>query len=130
MRRFGIGFAILAVLLTIGIAAGAYSVGYHHGLDVNGTVEVARYGGWHAGWGFFPFGLILFPLFFFAIFAIFRGAFWRGGWNGHDHHGPWGSGQGGPMRPGGRDAFEDWHRRQHEPAQGEGESAGGEPPAG
>jgi hypothetical protein len=129
MRRFGIGSAILAALLVFGIAAGAYSVGYNHGLDVNGTVDVVRYGGWHPGWGFFPFGLILFPLFFFAIFALIRGAFWRGGWHDHDHHGPWGSGSGMTGRPGARDAFEDWHRRQHEPAQGEGDSAGDEPSA-
>ena len=54
MRRFGIGFAILSLLLAIGIGVGAYSIGYHHGLDVNGSVEVVRYAGWHAG-GFFPF---------------------------------------------------------------------------
>ena len=114
MRRFGIGFAILSLLLAIGIGVGAYSIGYHHGLDVNGSVEVVRYAGWHAG-GFFPFGLFLFPLFFIGVFVLLRGAFWRGGWGHHDHHGPWG---GGPMGAGGRDAFEDWHRRQHEPREG------------
>lgn len=114
MRRFGIGFAILSLLLAIGIGVGAYSIGYHHGLDVNGSVEVVRYAGWHAG-GFFPFGLFLFPLFFIGVFVLLRGAFWRGGWGHHDHHGPWG---GGPMGTGGRDAFEDWHRRQHEPREG------------
>ena len=114
MRRFGIGFAILSLLLAIGIGVGAYSIGYHHGLDVNGSVEVVRYAGWHAG-GFFPFGLFLFPLFFVGVFLLLRGAFWRGGWGHHDHHGPWG---GGPVGTGGRDAFEDWHRRQHEPREG------------
>ena len=114
MRRFGIGFAILSLLLAIGIGVGAYSIGYHHGLDVNGSVEVVRYAGWHAG-GFFPFGLFLFPLFFIGVFVLLRGAFWRGGWGHHDHHGPWG---GGPMGTGGRDAFEEWHRRQHEPREG------------
>lgn len=44
---------------------------------MNGSVEVVRYAGWHAG-EFFPFGLFLFPLFFLAMFALVRGAFWRG----------------------------------------------------
>jgi hypothetical protein len=114
MRRSGIGFAILSLLLAIGIGIGAYSIGYHHGLDVNGSVEVVRYAGWHGG-GFFPFGLFLFPLFFIGVFVLLRGVFWRGGWGHHDHHGPWGYGPGAPMGTGGRDAFEDWHRRQHEP---------------
>lgn len=117
MRRFGLGFAILSILLAIGVGVGAYNIGYQHGLDVNGSVEVVRYAGWHAG-GFFPFGFFLFPLFFIGVFVLLRGAFWRGGWghnDHHDHHGPWGRGPGGPMGSSGRDAFEDWHRRQHEP---------------
>jgi hypothetical protein len=125
MRRFGIGFAILSLLLAVGIGAGAYSIGYHHGLAVNGSVEVVRYAGWHA-FGFFPFGLFLFPLFFIAMFALIRGAFWRGGWDHHDHHGPWDRGPGGPMSTGRREAFEDWHRHQHEPGAHEGGLEGGE----
>jgi hypothetical protein len=112
MRRSGMGFAILSLLLAIGVGIGAYSIGYHHGLAVNGSVEVVRYVGWHA-FGFFPFGLLLFPLFFILVFGLFRGAFWRGGWGGHDHHGPWGHGSGGPIGPGKREVFEDWHRHQH-----------------
>ena len=114
MRRSGMAFAILSLLLAIGVGIGAYNIGYQHGLDVNGSVEIVRYAGWHAG-GFFPFGLFLFPLFFIGVFVLLRGAFWRGGWGHHDHHGPWG---GGPMGTGGSDAFEDWHRRQHEPREG------------
>lgn len=121
MRRFGIGIAILAFLLAVGIGVGAYNIGYHHGLDVNGSVEVVRYAGWHAG-GFFPFGLFLFPLFFIGVFVLLRGAFWRGGPGHRDHHGPWG----GPMGTGGRDAFEDWHRRQHDPEPGTGGREGEE----
>ena len=124
MRRFGIGFAILSLLLAIGVGIGAYSIGYNHGLDVNGSVEVVRYVGWHAG-GFFPFGLFLFPLFFIAVLALMRGAFWRGGGH-HDNHGLSGRGPGGPMGTSGRDAFEDWHRRQHEPGAREGGREGEE----
>ena len=110
--------AILSLLLAIGVGIGAYNIGYQHGLDVNGSVEVVRYVGWHAG-GFFPFGLFLFPFFFIGVFVLLRGAFWRGGGH-HDHHGPWGHGPDGPMATGRRDAFEDWHRRQHEPDAPEG----------
>jgi hypothetical protein len=124
MRRFGIGFAILSLLLAIGVGIGAYNMGYQHGLDVNGSVEIVRYAGWHAG-GFFPFGLFLFPLFFIGVFVLLRGAFWRVGWGHHDHHGQW-ERPGGPMGPGGRDAFEDWHRRQHEPGAREGGREGEE----
>ena len=125
MRRFGIGFAIVAFLLAVGIGVGAYNVGYHHGLDVNGSVEVVRYAGWHAG-GFFPFGLFLFPLFFIGVFFLVRGAFWRGGWDRDHHGGPWGGGPNGPSR---RDAFEDWHRRQHDSGARDGGHEGDEQPA-
>ena len=119
MRRgFGIGFLILAILLAVGIGSGAYHLGYVNGLDANGSVQVVHTVG-YGGWGFFPFGLFLFP-----IFAFGRAAFW-GGRHHHDGHGH------GPMGPGGwgdrQGMFEDWHRRQHEPSQGEGGSAGGEP---
>jgi hypothetical protein len=117
-------FAILSLLLAIGVGIGAYNIGYQHGLDVNGSVEIVRYAGWHAG-GFFPFGLFLFPLFFIGVFVLLRGVFWRGGGH-HDHHGPWGHGSGGPIGSGGRDAFEDWHRRQHEPDTREGGREGEE----
>ena len=113
MRRSGLGFAILSLLLAIGVGIGAYNVGYQHGLDVNGSVEMVRYVGWHAG-GFFPFGLFLFPLFFIGVFVLLRGAFWHGGGH-HDHDGPWSHGPGGQMGTGRREAFEDWHRRQHDP---------------
>jgi hypothetical protein len=126
MRRgFGIGFLILTVLIVIGIGSGAYHVGYLHGLDANGSVQVVHTVG---EGGFFPFGFFLFPfLFLFLIFGVGRAAFWGGrhhrGDHGHDHAamgpGGWGGGR--------QQMFEDWHRRQHDPAGGDPGSAGGEP---
>lgn len=117
MRRgWAIVAAILVVLVTAGIAVGAYNAGLDEGIrraaDSSQVVEVVgdRYG--HGF--FFPFGFFLFPLFIFgAIFLVgraFRGP--RGYW-GHDH----GAGY-GPWSEEGRARFEDrasdWHRRQHE----------------
>jgi len=48
--------------------------------------------------GFFPFGLLLFPLLWIGVIWLVCGAFWRRGRR-------WGRWDGG---------FEDWHRRQHE----------------
>jgi len=66
------------------------------------------FGGW--GWGGGPFGFIgcLFPLlFFFLIFGLFRGLFWRPwGWG---HRGGWGPGGGKGAPP----MFEEWHKRAH-----------------
>jgi hypothetical protein len=56
----------------------------------------------HHGGGFFPFGIILFPLFIFGIFALMRAAFWGGRWGAPGHH------------KGGHHMAEDWHRRLHE----------------
>ena len=127
MRRgFGVGAAILVVLLLVGIGIGAYNWGVSDGLDQGGkAVEVVRYVGGH-GFGFFPF-FLFFPLFFLALFA-FKGAMWRRHGQGHDGHGPGGRGPGGPDFGGHHDreqGYEEWHRRQHE--SGGGTSAGGEP---
>jgi hypothetical protein len=122
MRRgFGLGAAILVVLLLVGVGIGAYNWGVSDGLDQGGkAVEVVRYVGGH-GFGFFPF-FLFFPLFFLGLFA-FKGAMWRR----HGDHGPWGHGPGGPGPGGNREQrYEEWHRRQHE-AGGAGSSAGGEP---
>jgi hypothetical protein len=97
MRRgWAIVAAVLVVLVTIGVAVGAYNAGIDEGVrrgaEAGQVVEVVggRYGYGH---GFFPFGLFLFPLFIIgAIFLVsraFRGP--RGSW-GHDHgpgFGPW-----------------------------------------
>ena len=132
MRRgWAIAAAILVVLVTIGVAVGAYNAGIDEGIrrgaEAGQVVEVVggRYGYGH---GFFPFGFFLFPLFIigtiFLVSRAFRGP--RGYW-GNDH----GPGY-GPWSEEGRARFEDrageWHRRQHEQASGGEESTG--PPAG
>lgn len=131
MRRgWAIVAAILVVLAVVGIAIGAYNAGVDEGIrraaDSEQVVQVV--GGYGHGYGFFPFGFFLFPLFIIgAIFLVsraFRGP--RGPW-GHDH----GPGY-GPWSEEGRARFEeragDWHRRQHEQATGDRETTG--PPAG
>lgn len=103
MRRgLGIWLVVLLILAGVGIGILAYNAGLSEGLERSGgadeVVRVVDDG--------FPFGLILFPLFFFGFFALMRLMFWRR-WGGPGHHGPWG--------PEGKDAaFEEWHRRQHE----------------
>ena len=128
MRRgWAIAAAILVVLVTIGVAVGAYNAGIDEGVrrgaEAGQVVEVVggRYGYGH---GFFPFGFFLFPLFIigtiFFVSRAFRGP--RGPW-GHDR----GPGY-GPWSDEGRARFEDragdWHRRQHEQASGGEESTG------
>ena len=124
MRRgFGLGAAILVVLLLVGIGIGAYNWGVSDGLDQSGkAVEVVRYVGGH-GFGFFPF-FLFFPLIFLALFA-FKGAMWRR--HGDHGHGPGGHGPGGHGLW--EQGFEDWHRKQHEVGTG-GSDAGGEPASG
>jgi hypothetical protein len=117
MRRgFAIGMVILFILVAIAIGVGAYNVGLHQGLEQSGRAgDVVRVIG--PGFGF-PFGLILFPLFLFGIFALFRGAFWHRGWGPDHHDGPW---------QGRRAMLEDWHRRQHEEGSDDRPASGGEP---
>ena len=124
MRRgFGVGAAILVILLLVGIGIAAYNWGVSDMLDQSGKVEVVRYVG-HGGFGFFPF-FLFFPLIFLALFA-FKGAMWRRHWD-HDggpggHHGPGGHGRW-------EQGFEGWHRKQHEVGTG-GSDAAGEPASG
>jgi hypothetical protein len=121
-----VGVAVLVILGGVIIGVTAYNAGVTHGLEQTGrAVEVVRVG---PGYGYFPFGLFLFPLFFIGLFLLIRGAFWslRGaGRDGH-HYSPgrWGP---GPWGQGGSQAFEDWHRRQHEQTAGDQPGSGGEP---
>lgn len=132
MRRgWAIAAAILVVLVTIGVAVGAYNAGIDEGIrrgaEAGQVVEVVggRYGYGH---GFFPFGFFLFPLFIIGTIFFVSRAF--GG-----PRGPWGRDHGpgyGHWSDEGRARFEeragDWHRRQHEQASGGEESTG--PPNG
>ena len=116
MRRgWAIAAAILVVLAVIGIAVGAYNAGVNEGIRRAATSDqvVQVVGGYGRGWGFFPFGFFLFPLFIFGTIFLLSRAF-RGprGW-GHGYgHGS------GPWSDEGQAKFEDrardWHRRQHE----------------
>ncbi len=127
MRRWmWIGVSLLVVLGGVIIGVGAYHAGVTHGLEQTGrAVEVVRVG---PGYGYFPFGLFLFPLFFIGLFLLIRGAFWSRRWEGGDahQHGPgrWGP---GPWGQGGPQAFEEWHRHQHEQQTGDHPGSGGEP---
>jgi hypothetical protein len=115
--------SVLLVLLLIAVVAGvgvyAYNAGVAQGMVASGKLTTPSDGvpypylapfffrPWGFGFGFFG---ILAPLFFFLlIFGLFRLIFWRGAWGG-----------GGPRRywrEGVPPAFEEWHRRSHEPQQ-------------
>jgi hypothetical protein len=120
-RSIWIVVLLLMILGGVAIGVGAYNAGVNHGLAETGhAVQVIRYAG--PGWGFVPFGFLLFPLFVFLLFAVLRGVFWGRRWGGSGgSHGPGGWSKGGPP------AFEDWHRRQHEQRSGEQPGAGEEP---
>ncbi|HSL16182.1 MAG TPA: hypothetical protein VK962_07865 [Actinomycetota bacterium] len=118
MRRgYGIALAVVLVLVAVLIGVGAYNAGVHQGLaEAAESGEVVRYQRYGPGWGFFPFGLLFFPLLILGIFAFFRFALWGRRWDDHPH----------PMGPGGwagaargRDAFEEWHRSEHERREGD-----------
>jgi hypothetical protein len=125
-RTILIGLLVLALLAgAAGVGVYAYNAGVAQGLVQSGKVTVVEggpgpypyYGGpflfrpWGFGFGFL--GCLLPLLFFFLIFGLLRGLFWRGPWGwrrgwgaGHHGHGPWGEGSVPPM-------FEEWHRRAH-----------------
>jgi hypothetical protein len=109
MRRgFGVGMALLVILIAVGVGIGAYNWGFAEGLEsARAGGDVVRVIGPGGGFGF---GWILFPLFFFGIFFLLRGAFWSRRWGGPGG-GSWGPGHG---RGEGHRGFEEWHRRQHE----------------
>jgi hypothetical protein len=121
MRRgWIIGAAVAAVLVVAAIAFGAYNVGLDEGIRrgaaAGEVVEVVGRGyGWGHRPGFFPLGLLLFPLLVIGCIWLVAAAFRRGPWGDH-HHGGWG----GPgawsddARARFEERFGEWHRRQHE----------------
>ena len=112
MRRMwtGIAAGLLAAMVVVGVAVGAYRAGQRHDLVVRTTeggevVRVVDRPGWGYGHGPGP-GVLLFPLLGIALVVLLvRGGRWGGGW--HPYGGvPWG--------PGGPDPrLDDWHRRAH-----------------
>lgn len=120
-RATAIAVLVLVILAGVAIGVGAYHAGETHGLTEAGhasqVVRVVDRG------EFFPFGLFLFPLFFFGVFFLVRLAFWGRRWGGPGR-GHWGN-EGWPNGRGTR--FEEWHRRQHEQSAGDHPGAGGEP---
>jgi len=121
---FRIILALFLVAGLIGIGVAVYNYGVAQGLAASGSlaapeggavpyVPYAPYGLFYRPWGFgfFPFGFIFPLLFFLLIFALIRGAFFRG-WHAGGP-GYWGSRPGtgpGEVPP----AFEEWHRKMHE----------------
>jgi hypothetical protein len=110
MRRgVVIGLVLLMVVAGVAIGVSAYNWGLSEGLERTADgAEVVRVVD-RPGWGS-PFGLILFPLFFFGIFALMRGLFWGRRWGGHSS----GPGRWQDENHPARAMFDDWHRRQHE----------------
>ena len=114
-----IGVLLLVILAGVAIGVGSYNAGVNHGLAESGrAVQIVRE---VRPDGFFPFGFLLFPLFFFGVLFLLRALFWGRRWGGPGHGG-WDSGRWEGR--GGR--LEEWHRRQHDEAPDRG-GPGGEP---
>jgi hypothetical protein len=131
MRRgWGVLAAVIGVLLIVAVAVGAYHAGVDSGItrgaDAGHVVEVVGpgYGYWHGG--FFPFGLLFFPLVVVGIVLLARFALggprgWGHGWDhGHGPHGPWPD-----ERARFEERFGEWHRRQHEQGDASPDPGGG-----
>ncbi len=120
--RIWLSILLVIVLLALlaGIGGYAYNIGVAQGMAQSVRPETPAQGVtpypypyWGPfffrpfGFGFGLFGLLV-PLFlFFLFFGLFRAIFWRGRWGRYGPRGDWGQG----VPP----AFEEWHRRAHEP---------------
>lgn len=129
MRRGAmIAVTVLLILAGVAIGVGSYHAGTLHALTQGGqtvqVVHVVRPGYW-----FFPFGFLLFPLFFLAILVLLRVAFWGRRWGGSGHWGGPGHVGAGPWGNDRAKVLDDWHHRQHEQASGSQSPPGGEPGA-
>jgi hypothetical protein len=96
---------LVMVLMSIALGVVAYNAGVSHGLTMGasgagGVPAAAVYYARPWGWGFFPFGILLW------IF-VFRFLFWGGRRRWH-RYGPYDGPYEGPG------SFDDWHRRAHE----------------
>jgi hypothetical protein len=115
-RILAIVLALVAVAVAVGIGTQLYQAGVARGLAESGQITPRPEGvppyGYYRPYGYHPFGFgfgffgFLFPLlFFFLIFSLFKGFFWR----------PWG--WYGPSKYGVPPAVEEWHRKAHESQQ-------------
>jgi|SRR4051812_13080321 hypothetical protein len=93
---------LATVLITILASYVAYQAGVSHGLAIGsvgaGAAQGAVFYGRPWGWGFFPFGILIWLFVLRILFGGGCGARWR------YRHGAFD----------GPDSFEDWHRRAHE----------------
>lgn len=119
-------FRLILALILIGAVAGlawyAYNLGVAQGLAEGANLAVPEggervypyYGGPFFfrpfGFGFGFLGCLVIPLFIFFLFGLGRLFFW----GGRLHRFGW--------YPGDREGFEEWHRRMHEPDEGDKES--------
>ncbi len=123
----GVLLALVLIAGVVGIGAYVYNAGVAQGLVESGKVVAPAtgvapypfYGGpfFYRPFGF-GFGLLgcLFPLlFFFLLFGLLRGLWWRGHWGRGGPYGRWENGV--PPR------FDEWHRKLHESPSGDKPSA-------
>ena len=117
MRRMwtGVAAGVLAALIVLSVAVGAYRAGQRHDGVVRSTGdgEVVRVvDGPRWGWGYGPGpGVFLFPLLGVALVVLLV----RGGrrWGGYGPYGPYGG-----CGPGGADPrLDEWHRQAHDPGE-------------
>lgn len=123
MRRWVLAALVVAVVgfgvATVAFGAGDWGPDHHEvvtrSIAPDGTETIVVREGPR---GFFPFGLLLFPLVILFWIAVFRAFVFRGPWGSR---GPWT--WGGPPANEPPGWFDEWHRRAH------GDAAEQQPPA-
>ncbi len=120
MRRgFGIGAAILTVIVLVIVGAIAYNIGWSAGVGTHlpeGAAPNNMMPGYYYGygWGFHPFfagfGILWFLLILFGLFWLFRLAFWGRRWHGGGWYGP---GRGMMGYGSFEERAREWHRHEH-----------------
>lgn len=112
-RMRAVVLTLVAIVLAVAIGSQVYQAGVARGLSESGQAgprpegapPYGSYGYRPYGFGFGFFGFLAPLLFFFLIFALLKGLFWR----------PWGGY--GPWRYGVPPEIEEWHRKAHESQQ-------------